>query len=61
MPRQFPRHPRTISQEPQVESSESLKTTDPLHQLRSMKNFPAEVAFQGFGGNLQVMEETRDG
>eukprot|EP00438_Fugacium_kawagutii_P021005 Skav228370 [mRNA] locus=scaffold1981:230342:241021:+ [translate_table: standard] len=44
----------------QVESSESLQSTDPLHQLRSMKNFPAEVAFQGFGGNLQLMEEPRE-
>lgn len=40
-----------------VRTKDSLVTADPLHQLRSMRSFPAEVAFQGFGGSLPQLKE----
>ena len=41
----------------QVESGDSLETAHPMHRLRELRRFPAEVAFQGFGGNIPRMEE----
>ena len=42
---------------PKVRTKDSLVTADPLHHLRSMRSFPAEVAFQGFGGSLPRLKE----
>lgn len=46
-----------VMQLPKVRTKDSLVTADPLHQLHSMRSFPAEVAFQGFGGSLPRLKE----
>ena len=46
-----------VMQLAKVRTKDSLETIDPLHRLRSMQSFPAEVAFQGFGGSLPQLKE----